>query len=177
MNTKRSLNKRISFAPRVSVRETLHLNNYSDSEMSTCWYTDREKRLINLEIRGTIMIMNIKFKKPVKSDYICTRGLEQYAPDAKFEIFQKEGLNAVLDEQQSQVNENICNPQRIADVYSTKTRKAKEIAKAVGYNDQACVIKKPNSLCANKIVTLDQQQTPQTRSIRVRRRSVLNPAA
>ena len=143
----RKLPTKVSFAPIDSDAIQNNDNAYSDEEINVCWYTPNEIRLIELEIRNTVKLIEMAnilgcSHRRFDSDIVCTRGLEHMASTSKTDKRIQHAIDAVLDQQeiQQQSNNQPLNQNKIADAYAKKTRRSNELARTIGFQDQELVI-------------------------------------
>ena len=52
-----TMKKSITFNSRVSVRRTIHIANYSEAEISACWFSPREYSEMRNHVRETILLV------------------------------------------------------------------------------------------------------------------------
>jgi hypothetical protein len=67
----------VAFFPLVEVQKHIHLHDYSDSEMDSCWYSDEEFQCIKDEIKLTLDLMEHE-KIGDGELWCCMRGLESF---------------------------------------------------------------------------------------------------
>ena len=76
INSQRS----VSFRSKVKVRNTMHLNDYTEDEMASCWYSKHEIEMIREEIRIILTIIDGNSSRINNyNDRICSRGLESFS--------------------------------------------------------------------------------------------------
>merc|ERR1719443_613244 len=73
----------VSFSEEATVRDIIHVDDYSPSEKSDCWYGKEEKRRIRREAKRAVSRMNDQTAEggggadhDDEEEELCTRGLE-----------------------------------------------------------------------------------------------------
>merc|ERR1719464_764687 len=118
--------KIVRFHNIVAVKETLHLNNYTEQEIKACWLTQKEKKLTQKRILIALQRLkssscnlfnnnendddiNIDFSNSLScsasllfSSSYCMRGLENYLWSKSIELHRRNAVCALLDEQNRQ---------------------------------------------------------------------------
>jgi hypothetical protein len=100
------------------VRMTLHINCYSTSEITNCWHSTNECDVIQSTAK---LIANCTEEKQGE-DY-CRRGLECFTRDGAIHKLQhkNEAWDAVFDEQDLQWEDEVYEPECIAEVCRSAT--------------------------------------------------------
>ena len=136
----------VSFNTKVTVRNTIHINNYSEEELSATWFSTNEFNAMKSEMKSTLKKMKRNGGKsiPINDEDVVglsSRGLESLTPDgiAKKRIVRQNAIDAVLDEQYLQYREDDYDPEFNADSYSKKCRRSKAQARAKGRSDAVWV--------------------------------------
>lgn len=141
--SKRRKGKRsVSFSPSALVRETIHINHYTNDEIAVCWYDDVELKKIKVDIKTTtLLLMNSDYLNLNINDRRCSRGLDSYTETGQASKRQnrEDVIDAVLDEQDFQKDECNTDPEMIADVYFDKTRQSQAMVRVMGLSDQETV--------------------------------------
>ena len=112
----------VSFSPDVHVKRTLHINNYSDDEITATWFNETDFQRIHQEISVTVQMM--ERSEPIDHNKYCSRGLEFRTRVGAHQRLQNkvDARDAVLTEQDLQWNEDIDDPEMLADVYRDISR-------------------------------------------------------
>jgi hypothetical protein len=113
----------ISFNPNVLVNLTIHIDEYSEEEIAASWYCEDELKTIKSELTETLLLMANACIMP-SSERLCSRGIESFT--SKGQAIKKhrreEAREAVFDEQEYQFENDIFEPEMIADAYLEQTR-------------------------------------------------------
>jgi hypothetical protein len=131
----------ISFKPNVLVKLTIHIDEYSDEEIAASWYCQEELKMIKSERTTTLLLMANDGTMMANSERLCSRGLECFTSEGRAikNQHKEEARIAVFDEQDYQFENDIFDPEVIADAYSEQTRKSQVTATVVGVFDQEAV--------------------------------------
>jgi hypothetical protein len=136
--TKMEVERSVSFSPYASLRETIHIDNYTNEEISACWYDSVELKMVKVDNKNTLLLMaNVFFI----NDRICSRGLESYTQtgQASKRQHREDAIDAAIDEQDFQMDEGITDPEMIAEAYFERTRQSQAMARVMGLSDQETV--------------------------------------
>jgi hypothetical protein len=130
----------ISFNPNVHVKLTIHIDDYSEEEIAASWYCEDELKTIKSELTKTVLLMANACIMP-NSERLCSRGIECFTSEGRAIKKQRkeEARVAVFDEQDYQFDNDIFDPEVIADDYLDQTRKSQATATVVGFFDQEAV--------------------------------------
>jgi hypothetical protein len=130
----------ISFNPNVLVRLTIHIDEYSDEEITASWFCQDELKMIKSELRTTLLLM-ANGSTMANSERLCSRGLACFTSEGKEskKHRKEEARIAVFDEQDYQFDNDIFDPEEIANAYFEQTRKSQATATVVGFFDQQAV--------------------------------------
>ena len=148
----------VSFKPTVVVhKKGLHLNDYTDEEIASSWYTSEEQEEMRKDIQRAVALLNKRqlrtgtatgttTKREERMVQYCSRGLESRTRLGAREKFGRRQVTrkAVLDAQdvyQGAVDKEA----RIAQVYSQHTKQATRAAYVRGLQDEADAL--PLSMC------------------------------
>eukprot|EP00548_Thalassiothrix_antarctica_P003833 CAMPEP_0194132078 /NCGR_PEP_ID=MMETSP0152-20130528/2630_1 /TAXON_ID=1049557 /ORGANISM="Thalassiothrix antarctica, Strain L6-D1" /LENGTH=242 /DNA_ID=CAMNT_0038827003 /DNA_START=104 /DNA_END=832 /DNA_ORIENTATION=+ len=129
--------KRVSFRDFVTVRATLHTNNMSDKEISSCWYNYREMCIIKRSV--IYQLKRMIDGKPLAKEFFTPRGLECRTKEGreKRRTSEVNSINAVLDEQELQQMKGLTfNPQSIREVYLEHSVRCLHVAQKLGRCDE-----------------------------------------
>lgn len=122
----------------VYIRETLHVNNYSDDERHTTWYTPKDGTRMRAETNKTLDLLKSGNYKGDTEEH-CSRGLECRVGKASAirQCNKMKGLLAVLEEQEHQNYEQERRDHRaIADAYASATKHCVFEASKMGVMDE-----------------------------------------
>jgi hypothetical protein len=136
----------ISFNPIILTTLIIHRYEYSEEEIAACWYCQYELRRIKSDLRTTLMLMaNGSIMRD--SEQLCSRGLESFTPEGRAIKKQRreEARIAVLEQQDYQFENDIFDPEVIADACFELTSKSRATATVVGFFDQEAV-RLPNTI-------------------------------
>ena len=129
--------KKVQFYHSVYIRETLHLNNYSEEERHATWYTRNDAIKIRAEMKHTLDLLKLgEFNGD--SEQHCRRGLEyRIGKGASVRQYNKmKGLLAVLEEQENQNFEQRRDDKAIAVAYALATKHCVIEASNMGKMDE-----------------------------------------
>ena len=130
--------KGVRFSPNVLVRKTTHLNEYSEQEISQCWYSTDEYAKIRRECWYQIEALNSG--KTLDGRRYCSRGLEGHTTDGSFikTRNRKAAIDIVLF---AQYEEGSYDEDNIAVLYRQMTAGCQGFAIMVGQRDQRAAIR------------------------------------
>ena len=125
--------KSVVFRPDVYIYRTIHINDYTDEEIRSTWYNDREMDNIVSEC-----VEIISSSKRPESPSNCLRGLECRTKEGQRRRASTRfcAIDAVLDEQDIQWEKEERNPDKIRSNYMTHTRKCQKKAFRMGLEDE-----------------------------------------
>jgi hypothetical protein len=135
-----SKRKRVRFVSTASFVETLHINNYTTEEFRNTWYSRDEYSRISKELKESLALQESGpcSEDTVGNDNFCLRGLE-----AKTEIGflrrkrnKRNGMQAVLVEQENQLKDNLYDTKAIAMAYHFMTKHCVTLARELGIADE-----------------------------------------
>jgi hypothetical protein len=121
----------ITFSPFATIHNVLHINDYSDEEIACAWYdADELETIKKMDVIYTLSMMKSGLRIPVDSPWYCGRGLESFTQEGSTirRSNKEKAWDAVLDEQDSQRENGICDPQAIANAYSELSRDCQDVA-------------------------------------------------
>eukprot|EP00545_Synedropsis_sp_CCMP1620_P007960 CAMPEP_0119014270 /NCGR_PEP_ID=MMETSP1176-20130426/9447_1 /TAXON_ID=265551 /ORGANISM="Synedropsis recta cf, Strain CCMP1620" /LENGTH=213 /DNA_ID=CAMNT_0006967425 /DNA_START=96 /DNA_END=737 /DNA_ORIENTATION=- len=134
--------KSVSFSPSAQCRETLHVNNYSEEELESCWYTTSDLSKMRKECKPILRLLK-NGMYPGDCDQRTARGLECRIKTGKKERRESKKMSwaAVLGEQQMQVNEGRRpDDEEIAEAYIYVSRHCVAAAYKMGIMDAMDVL-------------------------------------
>ena len=128
--------KSVSFAQSVRVRTTISRSSYTKEERQACFYSDEESQQI--QKKSLKIVEKMEEGCPLFMSKYCTRGLEKHTRIAGRLRLQNrfDALLAVLNEQDQQRIDGICDDESISRVYSMVTCSCQLWANCVGLCDQ-----------------------------------------
>ena len=127
----------VTFAPRAKVRWALHINEFSDFEFESCWYSDVEFRAMKRSVRkfAKLAVESGKWDE----DEFSMRGLEVYTMEGARRRMQNKvmGRDVVLDEQDLQKEHGRWDPDSISEAYQKVSKPCQALAQEMAQKDQA----------------------------------------
>jgi hypothetical protein len=134
---KNSNRPRIQFNPKVAVRQTIHVHDYSDEELSQSWYKSADFRKMKQEYAHTVHLLSMD-QYPGDTDEQTSRGLEyRHKEGASLRRSNKlNALYAVLDEQERQWRERYDSDDELRVVYTRLSTKCTDAARMLGRKDE-----------------------------------------
>ena len=128
--------KRVNFEPKVHIRKSLHLNNFTDEEFAATWYTSQEFLEIKLECQQTLQMINAGVLKE-DNEFFCLRGLEVKSRAAYNERLQmRNACRSAVFQVQDMVKRGKCGEKLISKIYKHQAKDCKDEAYALGIQDQ-----------------------------------------
>jgi hypothetical protein len=129
----------VCFVPQVAVYPTLHLDDFSDSEVRSTWYNRDEIVTIKEECAATVTM--ILQAQPLCNDLYCARGLEFRTPWGlqRRQANKRNAIDVVLDEHDRQIDQNIHDAKKLATVYHQVSARCQEAAHKLGLHDERFV--------------------------------------
>lgn len=97
--TKGRINKKVvTFHTHADVRLTLHINEYTSSEVMACWYSDAEREMNRQDVRATLVqIRRRRYdKKAAMTTAIHNNGHENIDDDEDDILFCQRGLESIV---------------------------------------------------------------------------------
>jgi hypothetical protein len=132
----RKAERAVSFCASVKIRSSLHINDYTNSEVDNCWFAPEDYKEMKRETRHTVDLIERKIK--FDEEEYCRRGVE-HKTDEVTAVRWKEraaAIDAVMDEQDIQIDESICDPEMIAIVYTDRVYRSKMAAYLTAVSDE-----------------------------------------
>lgn len=122
--------KRVSFSHKVKVRSTDHVHDFTIEEIDAYWYDEDEILAIRRDMKKTIKWMEAGVSTDSSSDSFCAIGLESYSKSgARCRLRnRKNGWKVVFEEQASQRQQSIKNPQSLAEIYKKQAEDSRVTA-------------------------------------------------
>lgn len=131
------ISKSVSFFPGVSVREVLHVNDYTDEEMILTWYRGEDYQKIKMSFYHVVQKISSGCWLG-DTDQETSRGLEYRHIEGsnRRKTNKLNGLMAVLDEQEKQWRDGLEDDESIASVYLKVTADCAQSAHELGKRDE-----------------------------------------
>ena len=142
----------VSFAPKASVRPSLHINNYTKEEIEATWYNAEDYYHIRMSCAD--VVNRVLEGKPLIANDHCVRGLERKIIKARNHQIKKnnttatsrnksqtEARQAVLVEQARQVRTAVRDDNCLANVYMKHSSAYAVTARRVGHLDYTKMMK------------------------------------
>ena len=134
---RRPQSRSVTFYPGVSVRECLHINNFTDEELDCAWYKKQDFQRIKAAIAFIVQkIGNGTWQGDTEHE--TARGLEYRHREGsmKRKSNKLNGLMAVLDEQERQWRRGIDDDGAISDAFIAVNMKCSFAARVLAANDE-----------------------------------------
>uniref|UniRef100_A0A7S0F747 Uncharacterized protein n=1 Tax=Craspedostauros australis TaxID=1486917 RepID=A0A7S0F747_9STRA len=137
----------VTFSKTVSVRPVLHVFNYSDSEFHATWCVEKDYKRIKMDNLATLKMLKEGKKIDEDDKQYSVRGLEgSYGPGTVRRRKNKQrARDAVLDEQELQRDEGVCDTELMADVYYGYSHRCQSDAHLRALRDQHIARKYDNA--------------------------------
>jgi hypothetical protein len=140
----------------VNIRFSLHINDYTNSEVDNCWFAQGDYEEMKRERSYIVDLIerNIKFEE----EQYCRRGVERRTDEATAARLEERAaaIDAVMDEQDIQTDEGICDPEMVAIVYTERVYRSKMAAYLTAVSDEQ-IARGLNAPPAPKAVENSQQ--------------------
>ena len=140
-NKKKKSKKSVSFFQSVYVKNSLHINDYSDREVAATWYDSHEYAAMKVEIQDLLILLNNKgfFKnEDIPKDIAASiRGIEIRTPRRSRErnMNRKMATESVIYEQFCQREKDVYDDDALAKVYIAATRHCRDTAYIAAQKD------------------------------------------
>jgi hypothetical protein len=153
----------VSFACNVTIRTTLHCNNYSSQEMQSCWYSRRERKQMRQEISYIVYLTECDHEESDDYDYkcCCTRGIQCFTREGarRRKENKRKAWDAVIQEQELQDIKGVDDPEMLAVIYRYHTSKCQIAAAIVGLADEKDC-RRPTSSSSSVLVNEKRLRCP-----------------
>lgn len=130
--------KSVSFRHEIAqCQETLHVNDYTDEELFSCWYIAKDFEQMKKEEKPALRLLK-KGLYPGDNNELCSRGLEyRYKQGAEQRRNNKAmGWMSVLEEQMMQANEGVRDDEALSRVYIAVNQHTRSTAYTTGLMDE-----------------------------------------
>ena len=153
--TQEKCRRSVSFDSNVACVDTLHLNDYTDEELSNTWFTPREYKALRAENKLTVALMEsgTDFEEELA---FCSKGLEgmtNIERGRKFELRFRCG-RAIFDEQDRQKRLGMDDPVSLAQIYGKYTFSSKMEAFLMAASDE----NEENAWASSSAITKDESR-------------------
>jgi hypothetical protein len=131
--------KAVTLKKTVAAKKTIHVNDYTDEEITSCWYTEEENETIKAQsLLEASDLLDTEVSDDIDYQKSCFRGLEHYVLHIAEErmAYKTIAVSTVLEEQQLQREEGSDDPEFIAELYAECTSLARVKASILGLNDR-----------------------------------------
>lgn len=130
----------VRFEPRVRCRKAIHLNDFTEDELSACWYSHKEFMSMKAEVRYTSGLIEAGLLDDDSENY-CRRGADAHSPEEvrQRRLIKQAVRTAVLEEQTLQWREGSCDPEFIAEVSRVKSSQSAATSRKNGIADEKMV--------------------------------------
>jgi hypothetical protein len=118
LNNNKPVIKSLTFAPKVRVRKIKHIDEFTDEEVSACFYQKEEMHRVKLELKVTLQMLQLgELEKD--TPHFTKRGTEKRTPDAvkRRSINKQMASAAVFEEQGDQWEDGLTNSEMLASIY------------------------------------------------------------
>jgi len=130
----------VSFHEVVMVRPILHLADYTDDEISDCWFGKADKLKTKQDLLKTLKLL----KAGNNTSIVASRGLEKFCDGGKARESRRTSIREVLNEQESQRQRAnttsgssiVYDLSKFRKAYKPHSRAARHVAYAVGKIDE-----------------------------------------
>ena len=120
LNHNKPVIKSLTFAPKVRVRKIIHIDEFTDEEVSACYYQKEEMHRVRQELRATLQMFQIGELKE-DTPHFTKRGTEHRTPDAarRRSINKQMASDAVFEEQGDQWEDGLIDSEMLASIYQS----------------------------------------------------------
>lgn len=144
------IRKRVTFKPSVNVRPILHVNDYTEDEIKSVWFCRSDFDAMKKGFARTVKLISHNVYRGDDDDH-CARGLEYRvrAGALKRRENKLNGLEAVLEEQESQAQLGINDDESISRAFVRENLHCRLAALQVGIRDEEVAIAIHNEQLTN----------------------------
>lgn len=152
----RKLRSSVRFVESPEVRSITSRKDFSDQEVESIWYTGREYYYIKKVNNATVKMMSRG--RELNPEVHCIRGLECRTEDGQENKSRNKMMarNAVLQEQEYQKLERICEPALFAQVSRVASHCARKDARERGLQDERDAFDLEGPFATTRINTTDE---------------------
>ena len=149
----------VTFAPNATMYWVLHINDYTEKERASTWYSDSELRRIKRRLIRSISRLNQVRDAGSSSDEdcrCCSHGLESFTMKglARKEQYRTSAYTAVMEEQDKQLACGCYDVKAIASAYQKQSYESQLVARARGIQHRMAALP---SVCQNNRPSLTRQ--------------------
>lgn len=125
----------VSFASQDEIIQIISIEDYTEEEIYSTWYSVEDYVDINDNIDKTLLLMQAGAK--MKKRKYCPRGLEYMTEDGYVEriVRRRRSQQAVFDEQAAQLEASEDYPDVVANLYSKLAKESRSTARLDAQND------------------------------------------
>ena len=131
----------VQFAPRVGTRQSLHLADYTDDEISSTFTNGQDQQNVHADVTNTIQLARRGLPSHDNGDF-CIRGLECFTNAASQQERtrnKKRAIDAVRNEQDRQWDEGVIDCNKVRQVSMLVSRQSIDAALMNAASDAAIV--------------------------------------
>jgi hypothetical protein len=130
--------RHVKFCDTVRIRETIHMQDYSDHEIQRSWYTKVELKKIKDDLYRTVFLMQ-RGEVEIDNDSECCRGLESRIGEKanRRKKIVSYAIRVVLWEQEQQSFHRVIDSFAIAQAYIPVSKLSAVIAHKIGLRDES----------------------------------------
>jgi hypothetical protein len=129
--------RRVRFNGRVQFKTIRHVSEFSEEEIGTGWYRKKDFQRMSEDVTEIANLV-AKGTDSHKGEELCVRGLEHLVEEDVADYRAEKmiaSIDAVLDEQDEQRDEEVCDPDIIAQLYTEIVSPLLREAYLVGLRD------------------------------------------
>jgi hypothetical protein len=118
LNNNKPVTKSLTFAPQIRIRSIIHIDEFTDEEVSACYYHKEEMHRVRLEVKATVQMFQVgELEKD--TPHFTKRGTEYRTPDAvkRRNRNKQMAADAVFDEQEDQWDGGVLDSELLAIIY------------------------------------------------------------
>ena len=130
----------VMFHPLVKVHPIIHINEYTEQEITTCWITNEEYNASNKQRSKEVKLLQQGIK--LRDKKYCSRGIESCTRSGSFKKYmaRQRAIGCVLTEQSIQNMNGIGDDDMLAHIYHCYTVKCSIDAHETGLRDREAVL-------------------------------------
>ena len=130
----------VMFHPLVKVHPIIHINEYTEQEITTCWITNEEYNASNKQRSKEVKLLQQGIK--LRDKKYCSRGIESCTRSGSFKKYmaRQRAIGCVLTEQSIQNMNGIRDDDMLAHIYHCYTVKCSIDAQETGLRDREAVL-------------------------------------
>ena len=165
----------VRFTPKVTTYQPLPMEDLSQEEFASLWYSKTEMAAIKQDCAETVrQMVNGELRE---TDEYTARGLEYRTPQGQKErqYYKLVALDAVLDEQEVQEEQEVTDENAIAVLYQVHSIPRQEAAHQRGIRDEQEVYSKDR--VGSTPTKMEFTKPPSIRQPPLRHVETMNPAA